>query len=82
MRTQSIDTSPTVEKKQMDFLRTMKASTRLQKTLEMSSWTLWLAKKAILKAHPQWDQKQVQLFFVETHYGKPLALKLRKFLDE
>ncbi|HBQ20612.1 MAG TPA: hypothetical protein VJB34_09645 [Bdellovibrionota bacterium] len=82
MRTQSIDTNSKVEEIQVKLLHNMKSSLRFKKTLEMSSWILWLGKKAISKAHPGWDQKQKDLFFVETHYGNSLAQKLRNYLEK
>ncbi len=82
MRTQSLDTHPEVEKIQIKLLRKANISERLRRTFEMSSWILWLSKEAISKAHPTWNKRKVDLFFVEVHYGKALALNLQKYLEK
>ncbi|NLI76896.1 MAG: hypothetical protein GX442_10700 [Candidatus Riflebacteria bacterium] len=40
-----------------------------------------LALSAIRRANPGWSEFEVNLRFVELHYGKDLAKGLREFLD-
>ncbi len=76
------DTHPIVEEKQYELLKVLTTSEHLKKTLEMSSWLVWLSRKAIAKAHPQWSTKEIDLFFVEIYYGEALARKLKHYLEE
>ncbi len=82
MRTQSIDTHPNAEKIQIKLFKQASVSERLQRTFAMSSWILRLSKKAILKAHPTWNKRRADLFFIELHYGKALASNLQKYLEK
>lgn len=75
------DTHPSVEKKHIELLKNLTVYEHLQKTLTMTSWLMWLSKKAIAKAHPEWSTKDLDLFFVKTYYGEELARKLRDYLD-
>lgn len=82
MKTRSLDTHPDAEKIEISLLKQAGISERLRRTFAMSSWVLWLGKQAISKAHPRWNKRKVDLFFVEVHYGKTLASKLQEYFEK
>lgn len=55
-------------------------SERLVRARSLSQSVIELSRRAIARAHPEWDETEVGLFFVELHYGKPLADKVRAYL--
>ena len=82
MRTQSIDTNPEVEKLLINMIRSMSNTERFNKTFSLTSSAIKLSKRAILRANPDKSKEELDLLFVEYHYGKDLAAKLKKFLKE
>ncbi len=82
MKIKFLDTHPNAERIQIKLLKQASISELLQKTFAMSSWILWLSKQAISKAHPTWSERKADLFFVEVHYGKVLALKIQEYLEK
>ena len=77
MKTQSTDTSPEAEKIQLDLLRKASVARRFSLVRSLSNTTIQLARRAIRRTHPEADEQEVLLIFVETHYGKELADRLR-----
>ena len=76
------DTHPLVEKKHLELLKGLTTTEQLKKTLEMTSWLLWLSKKAIAKANPLWSPQTIDLFFVKNYYGEKLAQRLERYLEK
>lgn len=81
MRTQSADTSVEAEKVQIDLLRKASPEKRLSLMCSLSETVRFLSKQAIQQKHPEWDQREVNIAFVEYHYGKELAENLRRYLE-
>ena len=77
MRTQSEDTSPEMERVQIELIR--KAS--IAKSFEiMQSWSQLLIeanKQRIHKDNPDVSEEEISLIFVARHYGQALADRLR-----
>jgi len=48
----------------------------------LTAFVVRLAKKGIRDANPELTDQEAQLLFVEVHYGKELAERLRIFLDQ
>jgi hypothetical protein len=80
MKTQSEDTSPEVERVQIELLRKAGKTRRLQLGLELSGEALEMAQRAIKRAHPELGELEAKLLFVEITYGKDLADKVRAHL--
>jgi hypothetical protein len=80
MKTQSEDTSPEVERVQIELLRKAGKTRRLQLGLELSSEALEMAQRAIKRAHPELSELEAKLLFVEVTYGKDLADRVRAHL--
>lgn len=82
MRTQSSDTNPVVEKKLLELIREQSISQRLEKTSSLTTLTLNLSRRAIARANPEKSKQELDLLFVEYHYGKELAAKVRTYIQK
>lgn len=80
MKTQSEDTSPEIERVQIELLRKAGKTRRLQLGLELSGEALEMAQRAIKRAHPELSDLEAKLLFVEVTYGKDLADRVRPHL--
>ena len=80
MKTQSEDTSPEVERVQIELLRKAGKTRRLQLGLELSGEALEMAQRAIRRSHPDISELDAKLLFVEVTYGKDLADRVRSQL--
>ncbi len=74
------DTSPEAEKVQIELLRRATNAERLALALSMTDLTVRLARRAIARANPGLSQHELDLKFVEIHYGKELAERVREYL--
>ena len=77
MRTQSEDTSPEMERVQIELLRKAPITKRFAL---MQSWTQFIigaAKQGIRRTHPSASEEEISLIFVARHYGQALADGLR-----
>ena len=80
MKTQSSDTSPEVERVQIELLRKAGKTRRLQLGLKLSGEALEMAQRAIRRSHPDISELDAKLLFVEVTYGKDLADRVRSQL--
>ena len=71
------DTSPDVELRQMELLRSMSPTERVNLAFRLSTEVIQASKRAIARLHPEFSPRQVEHAFVELHYGKELADGLR-----
>jgi len=74
------DTSPEAEKVQIELLRNATNSQRLAMALSMTDLAIRLARRAIARANPGLSQRELDLKFVEIHYGNDLAERVREYL--
>ncbi|NOZ62605.1 MAG: hypothetical protein GXO74_13120 [Calditrichaeota bacterium] len=82
MKTQSIDTHPEAEKVQIELLRKMSFSDKFYLVMKLSETAMKLSKRAIARANKDLNEEQVNLLFIEYHYGKDLADRVRKAMEE
>jgi hypothetical protein len=80
MQARSADTDPEAEEVQMDLLRRAGPARRAQMALALSAQVIGLARRAIRRSHPDANETEVGLRFVELHYGRELAADLRRYL--
>ncbi len=66
----------------VSLLRKAGFTRRAGMMLSLSRSVAILAMGAIRKANPDLDESEVRLRFVELHYGKDLADRLRLFLPQ
>jgi hypothetical protein len=81
MRTQSTDTSPEVEKVQVELLRKLSVAERLKLGNKWSKAVMEMTWAALKRANPDATDAELDLIFVETLYGKTLADRLRAYLE-
>lgn len=67
------DTAPDIEQLQIERLRAATPSARLQTAVAQSRMVIQLAKQALVRAHPNWPQQQIEREYVRLHYGEKLA---------
>ncbi len=80
MLARSADTDREAEKVQIDLLRRAGPARRVQMALSLSSEVIGLARRAIRRSLPEASEAEVQLRFVELHYGRELSRELRRYL--
>ncbi|HDL19449.1 MAG TPA: hypothetical protein ENH29_10375 [Bacteroidetes bacterium] len=80
MRTQSEDTDPKAEKVLIALLRKASIAEKFAQVRSLSKMTMQLSRRAIARVHPELNEEQIDLLFIEYHYGKDLAERLAKSL--
>lgn len=75
------DTTRDADDVQMTLLRGASVARRLRLAFGLSATAINLAKRAIARAHPAASQDELDLVFVEIHYGTGLARQLRHALE-
>ena len=81
-RTSSPDTRPAAESVQLRLLRECSPGRRAALAFSLSSWMIRASRRAVAKRHPELDEADVALLWVELHYGAHLASRLRAYLAE
>ena len=81
MKTQSPDTSWEAEQVQIELLRKAGSTRRAQMALNLSETVMAMSLRAIRRRHPEWNEQQVGIAFVELHYGSELAASLKEYLE-
>ena len=74
------DTHPEAEKVQIDLLRKASTSERFALMCSLTATAISLSRRAIARANPDLSPQEVDLKFVELHYGKELASRVRRYL--
>ena len=82
MRTLSPDTHPEAERVQIDLLRRATAAQRFARARSLSQTVIALGRRALQRAAPGLDEREVLLAFVATSYGEDLARRVRDRLGE
>lgn len=72
-----VDTSVEAERVQIDLLRAVPVSRRLRMAWSLSATVITMARRALALAQPDASQEELNLRFVELHYGAELAAALR-----
>lgn len=81
MISQSPDTAPQAERVQIELIRKSSVSERISRVRSLSQTTRYLSWRAIQRANPFLSDREVDLIFVEYHYGKDLAERLRLYME-
>jgi len=74
------DTTPEAEQVQIELLRKATVAERIARVRSLSALAISLSRRAIARANPEMTPEEVNLKFVELHYGKRLAEELREYL--
>jgi hypothetical protein len=78
----AIDTSPDAFAVQLACLRRMSPSERIRRTCAMSRRIREMGIDAIRRRHPELNDNERQLLFIELTYGKTLADDFRRWQEE
>jgi len=79
---QSIDTHPAIEELQISLLSQATVARRFAIMCSLSQTTIYLSRRAIRRANPTFNQQELDVAFVELHYGIELANRLRLYLQQ
>ena len=82
MQPYTTDTSVEAEAIQLELLRRMSPSDRIAKMCNLSASLRRMAFDAIRRIHPELDEAEVRLKFIESTYGKELAAEVRTHLQQ
>lgn len=74
------DTSAEAERVQIDLLRAASVPRRVRLAWSLSATVIGLARQALARAEPRASRRDLDLRFVELHYGADLAAALRHHL--
>ena len=74
------DTSPDAEQVQIDLIRRASIAERMARMRSLTATATRLSRQAIAEANPQLSPREVDLTWMELHYGKELADELREYL--
>ena len=77
MKTQSEDTSPEIEREQIELLRKMSPARKFHLVRSMSRTMIQASRANIRAMHPEADENELRLLFIELYYGKELAERVR-----
>ena len=75
------DTTSDADEVQIALFRSAPIARRLHLAFGLSATAIGLAKRAIARAHPAASRDELDLLFVEVHYGRDLARDLRLDLE-
>ena len=75
------DTNPEAEAVRQELLRQASFSERFALVRALTATTVSLCRQGIRERHPEFDERQVDLHFVEMNYGRELADGVRQRLE-
>lgn len=81
MISQSLDTNLKAEKVQIELIRGLSIAQRISIVRYLSQMTMFLSRRVIQRANPSMSEQDVDLVFVELHYGKDLAGRLSSYIE-
>lgn len=79
--TQSPDTRPEAEKVMISLIRGSSIAKRISVVRSLSGSTIRLSRRAIKRANPDLDNRELNLKFISYHYGEKLARHLREYME-
>jgi hypothetical protein len=75
------DTHPEAERVQAGLFRAVSIAGRIRRALGLSTTVIGAARRGIARAHPGASPWELDLRFVELHYGRGLAAEMRGTLE-
>ena len=82
MWTQSEDTSPEMERVQIELIRKASPAKIFGLVRSMSQTMIQASRENIRKLHPDASEEELALIFVELYYGKELANLVRTQMEK
>jgi hypothetical protein len=74
------DTHPAIERKWIEMLRAAGPSRRIAMACAQTDQSVVLSKSAIKRANPKLSDQDLDLLFIELHYGRELAQRVQSEL--
>jgi hypothetical protein len=74
------DTSVEAERVQIELLRAAPVARRLQLALSLSATVIGAARRALERSRPNASRRELDVRFVELHYGSDLAAAVQQDL--
>jgi len=74
------DTHPDAERVQIQQIRKMSPREKMAMILRFSREITRLSREGIARAHPDWDERQVRLMWMELAYGAELTAEYAEHL--
>jgi hypothetical protein len=75
------DTHPAIERKWIEMLRAAGPSRRVAMACALTDQVIRLSKSAIKRANPEISEREIDLLFIELHYGRDLAQQVQSKLS-
>ncbi len=82
MRTQSEDTSPEMERVQIELIRKASPAKLFGLLRSMSQTMMQASRENIRRLHPDANKEELTLIFIELYYGKELADLVRTQMEK
>ena len=82
MRTQSGDTSPEMERVQIELIRKASPAKLFGLLRSMSQTMMQASRENIRRLHPDANKEELTLIFIELYYGKELANLVRTQMEK
>lgn len=76
------DTHPDAERVQIELLRHATAAEKIAQCRALTAMAIALSRRAIARANPGLSTEEVESLWVELHYGRDIADRLRRHLQE
>jgi hypothetical protein len=76
------DTHPEAERVQLELIRKMSVAERLARMRDWTRTLVHLSREGLAKAKPDLGQRELDSLWVEHHYGRELAARLRDYLEK
>jgi hypothetical protein len=73
------DTDPDSERVQIELLRAAGPSRRASLALGLTRTVIALSRRALRAAHPELPEPEIELLWVEFHYGREIAEGIRRY---
>ena len=82
MRTQSEDTSPEMERVQIELIRKASPAKLFGLVRSMSQTMIQASRENIRRLHPDANKEELTLIYIELYYGKELANLVRTQMEK
>lgn len=80
MSTRTTDTNSKTEEILITLIREKSISERLAQLASLTSLTINLSKRAIERANPKMNKRELDLLFIKYHYGEDFCKKVNEYL--
>jgi hypothetical protein len=82
MKTQSVDTHSKSEKVLISLIKHKSRANKINQIVSLSQTTIDLSKRAILRNNNALNKDQINLLFINYHYGKYIAKRVEEYLNQ